>query len=82
MAMAVTTGVLNSVRMANLRVRIKTLDEPGCCEVYRLGRNALGLASSKPLEFETKGLGWSYGDKPTFVLTRRTLRKTRSTVEF
>jgi len=34
------------------------------------------------LEFESKGLGWSYGDKPTFVLTRRTLRKTRSTVEF
>ena len=34
------------------------------------------------LDFETKGLGWSYGDKPTFVLTRRTLRKTRSSVEF
>jgi dihydrofolate reductase len=34
------------------------------------------------LDFEAKGLGWSYGDKPTFVLTRRTLRKTRSSVEF
>jgi dihydrofolate reductase len=34
------------------------------------------------LNFEAKGLGWSYGDKPTFVLTHRTLRKTRSTVEF
>lgn len=34
------------------------------------------------LDFEEKGLGWSYGDKPTFVLTHRTLRKTRSTVEF
>ena len=34
------------------------------------------------LDFEAKGLGWSYGDKPTFVLTRRTLRKTRSAVEF
>ena len=34
------------------------------------------------LDFEAKGLGWSYGDKPTFVLTRRTLRQTRSTVEF
>ena len=33
------------------------------------------------LDFEAKGLGWSYGDKPTFVLTHRTLRKTRSTVE-
>lgn len=34
------------------------------------------------LAFEVKGLGWSYGDKPTFVLTRRELRRTRSTVEF
>jgi dihydrofolate reductase len=34
------------------------------------------------LRFEAKGLGWSYGDKPTFVLTRRSLPKTRNTVEF
>src|SRR5262245_56540739 len=34
------------------------------------------------LGFEAKGLGWSYGDKPTFVLTRRTLPKTRNSVEF
>jgi len=34
------------------------------------------------LDFEAKGLGWSYGDKPTFVLTHRTLRKVRSTVDF
>ena len=34
------------------------------------------------LDFEAKGLGWSYGDKPTFVLSRRTLPKTRSSVEF
>jgi dihydrofolate reductase len=34
------------------------------------------------LDFEAKGLGWAYGDKPTFVLTRRELRKTRETVEF
>ena len=34
------------------------------------------------LTFEAKGLGWSYGDKPTFVLTRRTLPKNRTTVEF
>src|SRR4051812_4170231 len=25
------------------------------------------------LNFEAKGLGWSYGDKPTFVLTTRQL---------
>ena len=34
------------------------------------------------LSFEAKGLGWSYGDKPTFVLTRRPLPRTRECVEF
>jgi len=34
------------------------------------------------LAFEARGLGWSYGDKTIFVLTRRSLRKTRNTVEF
>jgi dihydrofolate reductase len=29
------------------------------------------------LGFEAKGLGWSYGGKPTFVLTHRHLPKTR-----
>ena len=33
------------------------------------------------LAFEANGFGWAYGDKPTFVLTRRELRKTRA-VEF
>jgi dihydrofolate reductase len=34
------------------------------------------------LAFEAKGFGWSYGDTPTFVLTRRELPRTRDTVEF
>ena len=34
------------------------------------------------LSFEAKGLGWPYGDKPTFVLTRRDLPRTRDTIEF
>jgi dihydrofolate reductase len=34
------------------------------------------------LSFEAKGLGWAYGDKPVFVLTRRDLPRTRDTVEF
>jgi dihydrofolate reductase len=34
------------------------------------------------LDFESKGMGWSYGDKPTVVLTRRELRRVRDTVEF
>ncbi|MEL7059433.1 MAG: dihydrofolate reductase family protein, partial [Acidobacteriota bacterium] len=32
--------------------------------------------------FESKGLGWSYGDKPTVVLTTRDLPRTRESVEF
>lgn len=34
------------------------------------------------LGFEARGFGWSYGDKPTFVLTRRRLPRTRDSVEF
>lgn len=34
------------------------------------------------VRFEAKGLGWAYGDKPTFVLTSRELPRTRDTVEF
>jgi len=34
------------------------------------------------LNFEAKGFGWSYGDKPVFVLTSRDLPRTRDTVEF
>src|SRR4249919_3401670 len=34
------------------------------------------------LGFEAKGLGWAYGDKPVFVLTSRSLPRTRNTIEF
>jgi dihydrofolate reductase len=34
------------------------------------------------LAFEAKGFGWSYGDKPTYVLTSRKLARARDTVEF
>ena len=34
------------------------------------------------LQFEARGLGWVYGDKPTFVLTSRQLKKIKATVEF
>jgi dihydrofolate reductase len=33
------------------------------------------------LRFEAQGLGWPYGDKPTFVLTSRELPRVRDTVE-
>jgi dihydrofolate reductase len=34
------------------------------------------------LGFEARGLGWSYGDKPTFVLTSRELPRVRDSVQF
>ena len=34
------------------------------------------------LSFEAKGLGWSYGEKPAFVLTSRDPPRHRDTVEF
>jgi len=34
------------------------------------------------LGYEQKGMGWVYGDKPTFVLTSRDLPRVRPTVEF
>jgi dihydrofolate reductase len=33
------------------------------------------------LGFEEKGFGWSYGDKPTFVLSSRNLPRRRDTVD-
>jgi dihydrofolate reductase len=33
------------------------------------------------LRFEAKGMGWAYGDKPTFVLSSRELPRIRDTVE-
>ncbi|MEZ5558628.1 MAG: dihydrofolate reductase family protein [Pseudomonadales bacterium] len=34
------------------------------------------------LNFETQGLGWAYGDKPTFVLTSRKFPAARDSIEF
>jgi dihydrofolate reductase len=34
------------------------------------------------LGFESKGLGWAYGDTPTWVLTHHTRAKTRESVRF
>ena len=51
---------------------LKTID------CYVMGSHTYETA----LAFEAKGFGWPYGDKPTFVLTSRELRKTRDTVEF
>jgi dihydrofolate reductase len=60
-----------------------TLD-PGSVEAFLETIDCYVMGSrtyETALSFEAKGLGWSYGDKPTFVLTRRELPRTRDTVE-
>ena len=47
-------------------------------ECYVMGSRTYETA----LNFEAKGFGWAYGDKPTFVLTSRDLPRTRDTIEF
>src|SRR6185369_12014578 len=62
----------------------ETLD-PGFIETFLKTIDCYVMGSrtyETALNFEAKGLGWAYGDKPVFVLTRRDLRKTRNTVEF
>jgi dihydrofolate reductase len=50
----------------------------GTIDCYVMGSRTYETA----LNFEAKGLGWAYGDKPTFVLTRRTLPKIKNTIQF
>ena len=62
----------------------ETLD-PGSVEAFLKTIDCYVMGSrtyETALGFEAKGLGWSYGDKPTFVLTSRALARTRDTVEF
>ena len=61
-----------------------TLD-PGFIEAFLKTIDCYVMGSrtyETALGFEAKGLGWSYGAKPTFVLTSRELPRTRDTVEF
>jgi dihydrofolate reductase len=61
-----------------------TLD-PGFVEAFLKTIDCYVMGSKTyetALNFEAKGLGWSYGDKPIFVLTSRELPRTRDTVQF
>ena len=62
----------DSLDAGDVEAFLKTID------CYVMGSRTYETA----LNFEAKGLGWSYGDKPTFVLTNRNLPRTRDTVEF
>lgn len=59
--------------------------EPGFVEAFLKTIDCYVMGSrtyETALSFEANGLGWSYGDKPTFVLTSRELPRTRESVEF
>src|SRR5215468_6148533 len=59
--------------------------EPGFVEAFLKTIDCYVMGSrtyETALNFEAKGLGWSYGDKPTFVLTHGDLPRIRNTVEF
>ena len=61
-----------------------TLD-PGFVEAFLKTIDCYVMGSrtyETALDFEAKGFGWSYGDKPTFVLTSRDLPRRRDTVKF
>jgi dihydrofolate reductase len=59
--------------------------EPGSVEAFLKTIDCYVMGSrtyETALRFEAQGLGWSYGDKPTFILTRRDLPRSRATVQF
>jgi dihydrofolate reductase len=62
----------------------ETMD-PGSVEAFLKTIDCYVMGSrtyETALRFEAQGFGWSYGDKPTFVLTSRELPRTRESVEF
>jgi dihydrofolate reductase len=61
-----------SMDTGSVETFLKTID------CYVMGARTYETA----LNFEAKGFGWPYGDKPTLVLTHRELRRNRDTVEF
>ena len=59
--------------------------EPGYIEAFLRTIDCYVMGSrtyETALRFEAQGAGWAYGDKPTFVLTRRALPRVRDSVHF
>ena len=59
--------------------------DPGFVEAFLKAIDCYVMGSrtyETALRFEAQGLGWSYGDKPTFILTSRKLPRVRDTIEF
>ena len=62
----------DSLDPGDVEAFLKTID------CYVMGSRTYETA----LNLEAQGLGWAYGDKPTFVLTSRNLPRARDTVQF
>jgi dihydrofolate reductase len=59
--------------------------DPSFIEAFRKRIDCYVMGSrtyETALRFEAQGLGWPYGDTPTFVLSSRELPRTRDSVEF
>jgi dihydrofolate reductase len=77
-------GRVDWMETADEFLRGETMD-PGFVEAFIKTIDCYVMGSrtyETALTFEAKGLGWAYGDKPTFVLTSRTLPRNRDNVEF
>src|SRR6185369_8998418 len=59
--------------------------DPGSVEAFLKTIDCYVMGSrtyETALRFESQGLGWAYGNTPTFVLTSRTLPRVRDTIQF
>jgi len=77
-------GSVDWLETADQFVDGETMD-PGFVEAFLKTIDCYVMGSrtyETALSFEAKGLGWAYGDKPTFVLTHRELPRFRDTIEF
>ena len=77
-------GSVDWLETSDVFVGGETMD-PGFVEAFLKTIDCYVMGSrtyETALNFEAKGFGWSYGDKPTFVLTHRELPQIRDTVEF
>ena len=80
---AVLVGITLIYLAIQLRQNTSALKSSTFLAISTLMGSTMGSRTYETaLNFEAKGFGWAYGEKPTFVLTSRDLPRTRDTVEF
>ena len=63
-------------------VELDRVPSPGQLAASENERWFVAVGPPETFGLEAQGFGWSYGDKPTFVLTSRDLPRIRDTIEF